>query len=47
VLQALDAEERATLWRLLGRALYAAEPAIAPDQVNDQTYAAPTASISS
>ena len=27
VLQALDAEERATLWRLLGRALYAAEPA--------------------
>jgi DNA-binding MarR family transcriptional regulator len=27
VLGALDAEERATLWRLLGRALYAAEPA--------------------
>ena len=26
VLAALDAEERATLWRLLGRALYAAEP---------------------
>jgi DNA-binding MarR family transcriptional regulator len=27
VLQALDADERATLWRLLSRALYAAEPA--------------------
>ena len=26
VLQALDAAERATLWRLLSRALYAAEP---------------------
>jgi DNA-binding MarR family transcriptional regulator len=26
VLQALNAEERATLWRLLSRALYAAEP---------------------
>jgi DNA-binding MarR family transcriptional regulator len=26
VLQALDAEERATLWHLLSRALYAAEP---------------------
>jgi MarR family transcriptional regulator, temperature-dependent positive regulator of motility len=26
VLQALDADERATLWRLLGRALAAAEP---------------------
>jgi DNA-binding MarR family transcriptional regulator len=27
VLQALDSQERATLWRLLTRALYAAEPA--------------------
>jgi hypothetical protein len=26
VLQALNADERATLWRLLSRALYAAEP---------------------
>jgi DNA-binding MarR family transcriptional regulator len=26
VLRALDPEERATLWRLLSRALYAAEP---------------------
>ncbi|HLB21164.1 MAG TPA: MarR family winged helix-turn-helix transcriptional regulator [Solirubrobacteraceae bacterium] len=33
VLGALDAEERATLWRLLGRALYAAEPSedVAPE----------------
>jgi DNA-binding MarR family transcriptional regulator len=30
VLRALDAEERATLWRLLTRALYGAEP-IAPE----------------
>lgn len=30
VLQALDADERATLWRLLTRALRAAEPAAAP-----------------
>lgn len=29
VLQALDPEERATLWRLLTRALYAAEPPVA------------------
>lgn len=29
VLQALDAEERATLWRLLGRALRGAEPELA------------------
>ncbi len=35
VLQALDAEERATLWRLLGRALAAAEPATPVAQLDD------------
>jgi DNA-binding MarR family transcriptional regulator len=40
VLAALDPEERATLWRLLSRALYGAEPA------NDEAYSATTASIS-
>ncbi len=40
VLAALDPEERATLWRLLSRALYGAEPA------NDESYSATTASIS-
>jgi DNA-binding MarR family transcriptional regulator len=41
VLGALDAEERATLWRLLGRALYAAEPA---DLVAEPAaFSAPTA----
>lgn len=33
VLQALDADERATLWRLLGRALAAAEPITPVGQV--------------
>jgi DNA-binding MarR family transcriptional regulator len=40
VLQALDADERATLWRLLTRALRGAEP------VADEDYSATTASIS-
>jgi DNA-binding MarR family transcriptional regulator len=40
VLQALDADERATLWRLLTRALHGAEP------VADEHYSATTASIS-
>ncbi|HEV7161952.1 MAG TPA: MarR family winged helix-turn-helix transcriptional regulator [Solirubrobacteraceae bacterium] len=40
VLAALDSEERATLWRLLSRALYGAEPA------TDESYSATTASIS-
>ncbi len=40
VLQALDAQERATLWRLLTRALYAAEP------VRNGDYSATMASIS-
>ncbi len=40
VLQALDAEERATLWRLLGRALYAAEPVNSPEQITNGTYSA-------
>jgi DNA-binding MarR family transcriptional regulator len=40
VLRALDAEERATLWRLLTRALYGAEPASSPP------YSATIASIS-
>ncbi len=40
VLEALDADERATLWRLLSRALYSAEPAEAA------AYSATTASIS-
>jgi MarR family transcriptional regulator, temperature-dependent positive regulator of motility len=46
VLQALDAEERATLWRLLGRALAAAEPANSPDRGVGGTHDAPVASIS-
>jgi DNA-binding MarR family transcriptional regulator len=40
VLQALDPQERATLWRLLTRALYAVEP---PES---EPYRATTASIS-
>jgi DNA-binding MarR family transcriptional regulator len=40
VLQALDAQERATLWRLLTRALYGAEPA------EEDAYSATIASIS-
>jgi DNA-binding MarR family transcriptional regulator len=32
VLQALDAQERATLWQLLTRALYGAEPAVRDDE---------------
>jgi MarR family transcriptional regulator, temperature-dependent positive regulator of motility len=47
VLQALDAEERATLWRLLGRALAAAEPVTPVGQVGDGAdSAAATATIS-
>ena len=40
VLQALDPDERATLWRLLTRALQGAEPEM------DESYSATTASIS-
>lgn len=40
VLKGLDAEERATLWKLLTRALYGAEPD------SDDLYSATTASIS-
>lgn len=40
VLKGLDADERATLWRLLTRALYGAEPE------TDETYSATIASIS-
>jgi DNA-binding MarR family transcriptional regulator len=40
VLRALDGEERATLWRLLTRALHGAEP------TDDESYSATTASIS-
>jgi DNA-binding MarR family transcriptional regulator len=40
VLKGLDPEERATLWRLLTRALYGAEPE------TDLSYSATTASIS-
>jgi DNA-binding MarR family transcriptional regulator len=39
VLQALDAQERATLWQLLTRALYGVEPP-------EEAYSATTASIS-
>jgi len=50
VLQALDAEERATLWHLLSRALYAAEPADPssdpPDPAGANAYSATIASIS-
>jgi DNA-binding MarR family transcriptional regulator len=45
VLAALDLEERATLWRLLSRALYGAEPAN-ESATEKQTYSATTASIS-
>ena len=44
VLQALDADERATLWRLLTRALHGAEPVAEP--VAEEDYSATTASIS-
>jgi DNA-binding MarR family transcriptional regulator len=40
VLRGLDADERATLWRLLARALRGAEP------LSDEDYSATTASIS-
>jgi DNA-binding MarR family transcriptional regulator len=40
LLRALDASERAALWRLLTRALYGAEPVL------DDAYSATTASIS-
>jgi DNA-binding MarR family transcriptional regulator len=40
VLKALDPSERATLWQLLTRALYGAEPA------TDEIYSATTTSIS-
>jgi MarR family transcriptional regulator, temperature-dependent positive regulator of motility len=46
VLQALDADERATLWRLLGRALAAAEPATPAGNVGDVADNAAPASIS-
>jgi len=46
VLGALDSEERATLWRLLGRALYAVEPADAVTEAAGKPYSATTASIS-
>jgi MarR family transcriptional regulator, temperature-dependent positive regulator of motility len=46
VLGALDAEERATLWRLLGRALYAAEPADLVVEGAEEPYSATIASIS-
>jgi MarR family transcriptional regulator, temperature-dependent positive regulator of motility len=45
VLAALDPEERATLWRLLSRALYGAEP-LNKDGSQDEAYSATTASIS-
>jgi len=45
VLQALDADERATLWRLLGRALRGAEPDVPPPNDGDSHDAA-LASIS-
>jgi len=48
VLGALDAEERATLWRLLGRALRGAEPEAAAEvePTGAKPYSATTASIS-
>lgn len=45
VLGALDAEERATLWRLLARALRGAEPEAIP-VAEAEPYSATTASIS-
>jgi DNA-binding MarR family transcriptional regulator len=46
VLGALDAEERATLWRLLGRALRGAEPEVELEPAGAKPYSATTASIS-
>jgi DNA-binding MarR family transcriptional regulator len=48
VLQALDEEERATLWRLLTRALRGVEPADGEPSASsvDEVYSATTASIS-
>lgn len=46
VLGALDSEERVTLWRLLGRALYAAEPADLVIEGAEEPYRATIASIS-
>jgi len=43
VLGALDAEERATLWRLLGRALYAAEPSDSATEGATAPYSATAA----
>jgi DNA-binding MarR family transcriptional regulator len=40
VLQALDSEERATFWRLLTRALYAAEPPSAAREADELEAAA-------
>jgi DNA-binding MarR family transcriptional regulator len=46
VLQALDADERATLWQLLGRALRGAEPADLVVEDVETPYKATIASIS-
>jgi DNA-binding MarR family transcriptional regulator len=45
VLKPLDPEERATLWRLLSRALYGAEPPTTAE-TETESYSATTASIS-
>ena len=46
VLGALDAEERATLWRLLTRALYGVERARGVEAIAQPAYSPTTASIS-
>ena len=45
VLQALDAEERATLWRLLGRALRGAEPELDEACADAEPFGSTVASV--
>jgi DNA-binding MarR family transcriptional regulator len=46
VLQALDADERATLWELLGRALRGAEPELAKACEDSESFSKPVSAIS-
>jgi DNA-binding MarR family transcriptional regulator len=46
VLQALDADERATLWQLLGRALRGAEPELATACEDSESFSTPVSAAS-
>jgi DNA-binding MarR family transcriptional regulator len=46
VLQALDADERATLWQLLGRALRGAEPELSEACEDSESFATPVSAVS-